>query len=373
MKIEMNVSGTSKSVKMAANVIKPKPIAEEMGGIEINAGADGVVMLKASNGDYELIRRVEANVKEPGKVLLDGKRLAAIFGSVSGETMVIETSEGKPNATLKCGGSRFTVAILPGELPEKQEVDKAEAVTMEIGCVELLDGLSHVRYAMAKEGPRTGLMGVLAQIGNGNVTLVALDGFKMGLVRKACMETNGERDVTIPAEAVNQIAAMCADAGENETVYVEVDEKAIRVTTENAELISSLIAEKFVDYRAVIPRDAATSARFDASMFIAAMKRASIAAPNNLFRLAVRDGEMEISSNDLTKTIAFSEAIPCQKMGGDIETAYNLTYMLETMNAVGTSEAQLDLTGALSPGVVKPVDGGKELHVLLPVRVVGST
>ena len=152
---------------------------------------------------------------------------------------------------------------------------------------------------------------------------------------------------------------------------MEADSKSVHVATESAELNSGLIAGDFMDYKKIIPREWKTSIRFDGSMFYGALKRAEIAASKNkLIKLSIRDGEIRMQSND--PTMSFDEVIPCQKSGDDVDTAYNIRYAMDVVNAIETDEVQLDMNAPTQPGVLKPVDGGKELHILLPVRVVNA-
>lgn len=371
MKIELQAKETSKALKMVTAAIAAKPIVPVMAGIHIQTVDDGQVLLTASNGQYGVQRKLAATVKEAGEATVDGKRLAQMFTSLPGSTITIDAPEGKGNVTIKSGSAKFTTAELTGDMPTRPDVNKEEVATAELNAAELLEGLTRVRYAVSTEMTRMELTGVLVQITGGAVTFVALDGFRMGVCRKMCAETSGERDIIIPAESADQIIAMCQDAAANESVFMEADSKSVHVATESAELNSGLIAGDFMDYKKIIPREWKTSIRFDGSMFYGALKRAEIAASKNkLIKLSIRDGEIRMQSND--PTMSFDEVIPCQKSGDDVDTAYNIRYAMDVVNAIETDEVQLDMNAPTQPGVLKPVDGGKELHILLPVRVVNA-
>lgn len=373
MKIELQAKETSKALKMVTAAIDARPIVPIMAGIRIQTDGDSSVILTASNGQRQVTRRLAATVKEAGEATVDGKKLAQMFNSLPGSTIIMDAPDGKPSMTLKSGSSKFTIALLTGDMPSRPGVNTEEAATAELYAADLLEGLSRVRYAVSTEATRMELTGVYTTISDGTMNFVALDGFRMGVSRKNCAETSGERSVVVPAETVDQIIAMCNDAAPGEFVFVETDSKTIHVQTETADLNSGLIAGEYPDYKKIVPRDSATSIRFDADMLVNALKRADIAASKSkLIKLSVRDGEMQIRSNDPTNTATFDEIIPCQKMGDDVETAYNIRYALDVMNAISTEEVQLDLKTPVSPGLLKPVNGGKELHILLPVRVVNN-
>ena len=367
MKAELWTKETSKALKTVAVAIDARPVIPAAAGIQIDAEPDGTVWLTATNGRYEVRQKVNGNVTEEGRTLLDGKRLVQMFGSMSGESVTIDAGSGKA-ATLKSKGARFTTPEIIGEIPQKQAVNKAVAATAEISALELKQSLENVKYAISIDETRMVLTGVLMQIRDGNVTFVALDGFRMGVSRKTA-ETSNEMDIIIPSGTVTQIIAMCADT--EASVFMETDGKALHVMADNAEITSTLLSGEFMDYKSVIPKDGKTSIRFDRWTFAEALKRAMISASKgNLMKVIIRDGEMEIRSNDPVST--FTEIIPCQKMGEDVETAYNIRYAIDVMNAIHTDDVQLDLSGTSRPGLLKPVDGGKELHVLLPVRVVNE-
>lgn len=367
MKAELWTKESSRALKMVATAIDTRPVTPAAAGIQIDAEADGTVWLTATNGRYEARQKVNGNVTEEGRTLLDGKRLVQMFSSMSGETVTIEAGGGKP-VTLKSRGARFTTPEIAGEMPQKQDVNKEIAATAEISAGELKQSLENVKYAISTDETRMVLTGVLMQIRGGNVTFVALDGFRMGVSRKEA-ETSNEMDIIIPAGTVAQIIALCSET--EASVFMETDGKTLHVVADNAEITSTLLSGEYMDYRSVIPKDSKTSIRFDRWTFVEALKRAIISSSkSNLMKVMIRDGEIEIRANDAVST--FNEIIPCQKTGEDVETAYNVRYAMDVLSAIHTDDVQLDMSGMTRPGLLKPVDGGKELHVLLPVRVVNE-
>ena len=181
MKIEVNAKEMNRALKVVSAALAPRPITPTAAGIQIDAKADEV-FLKATNGQYEICQRVSADVKEEGVLLVDGKRLVQMFGSMNGDAKLEENGS---TATLKNKGAKFTMTVMNGELPNRPAVDKEEAATAEIRAEDLKEALENVKYAISVDGTRMELTGMLMQIRENGVTFVALDGFRMGVVRKA--------------------------------------------------------------------------------------------------------------------------------------------------------------------------------------------
>ncbi len=54
--------------------------------------------------------------------------------------------------------------------------------------------------------------------------------------------------------------------------------------------------------------------------------------------------------------------------GDAIEIAFNVKYMTDVLNVVGTPQVALETRTAMEPGVLKPVGEDGFLHVIMPMH-----
>ena len=62
------------------------------------------------------------------------------------------------------------------------------------------------------------------------------------------------------------------------------------------------------------------------------------------------------------------EEVPIYLEGEAMQISFNAVYLIDALRAIGSDNIYLDLTGPLSPGVLRPVDGDQYLSLVLPVR-----
>lgn len=371
MKFEVNAQGMAKALKTVSAVIPSRPVMAAAAGILLetqDTGADGwVIRVTATNTELEISTSVPAEaVAEEGTALLDGKRLAQAFLSLPNKTAKVEVTSA--NATIRCGASRFTLAQIAAKFPEKKELG-GETTEAHVHAADLLGLIETVKYAIAQTDTRLVLTGMKMELRPNRINAIALDGYRMG-VAKTGAECGNEADVVIPGNSVSLIASVCKNAPDAD-VEIRTDGKALSIDTDGTHVHTVLLAGAFINYRDIIPTDYQTSIRFGRADMQDVLRRASIVGnKNNLVRVTIADGSVVIESND--DSDSFREEIAVQKTGEDLQTAYNARYLSDALGAVAGDELQLDLSGATKPGVLKPVGTGKELHIVLPVRIVSG-
>ena len=371
MKFEVNAQGMAKALKTVAAVIPSRPVMAATEGILLeteDTGAEGwVIRVTATNTEVEISTSVPAEaVIEEGTALLDGKRLAQAFQSLPNKTAKVEVTSA--NATIRCGASRFTLAQIAAKFPEKKELggDTTEA---HVHAADLLRLIETVKYAIAQNDTRMALTGMKWELRPDRINAIALDGYRMG-VAKTGAECQSEANLVVPAPTASLIASVCKSAPDADAV-IRTDGKAICADCAGTHIYSILFSGEYIDYRALIPTEYNTGIRFQRADFQDALHRANVVGnANNLVKLTITDTQVVIEAND--ESNSFREEVPAMKNGADLRTAYNSRYLADALGAVAGDELQLDLSGATKPGVLKPVGTGKELHIVLPVRIVSG-
>ena len=54
--------------------------------------------------------------------------------------------------------------------------------------------------------------------------------------------------------------------------------------------------------------------------------------------------------------------------GTPVEIAFNVKYMIDVLNVLGTPQVAIETTSAMEPGVIKPVGETKFTHVIMPMH-----
>jgi DNA polymerase-3 subunit beta len=63
------------------------------------------------------------------------------------------------------------------------------------------------------------------------------------------------------------------------------------------------------------------------------------------------------------------DEIDASLQGPEITIGFNSKYLIDVLNALGSDECALDLSGELDPGVVRPVGRKDFIGVIMPMRI----
>ena len=110
VKFQVNRDVFSEAVSFAVKLLPQRTTLPILSGILIQANADGLVL---SSFDYEVSSQTEiqADVEEPGTVLVSGRLLAEIAGRLPNAPVRVSTEDAR--ISVNCGSSNFTLLSMP--------------------------------------------------------------------------------------------------------------------------------------------------------------------------------------------------------------------------------------------------------------------
>jgi DNA polymerase-3 subunit beta len=140
---------------------------------------------------------------------------------------------------------------------------------------------------------------------------------------------------------------------------------------EGTELVSRLIDGQFPNYQQVLPASYATRALVDREDLLKAVRLSALIASSaaNVVKLRVGDEGSAGITIAAAADVGDTEGEVESAIEGDAVTiAFNARYLVEALQNVEGDQLALEMSGPLSPGVLKPVDDPDYVHVIMPVR-----
>lgn len=285
------------------------------------------------------LRRVAMPVAEIGRVLTGP---AAVAGAViDGHLRRLETGLADAQREL----SRVRVLIEPEESP---------MTTCTVASAELADALNSVRYAAGSDPELPMLAGVLVELGEGHVRLVATDRYRLAVAAAPAVLTVGAAVRAIaPTTLVDQVSALLDAAG---TVDVAIDAERITVRAGGREVSATALPYDFPDYRRLLPADATRQ------------------VPVNAFQLredlaAAGVGSVAVLSVGTDGTVGVETGAP---VAGAARIGVNPQFLSQALAAAGDRRLMLEVREPAQPMVLRPVHGGSMYSLLMPVRLDGA-
>jgi DNA polymerase III subunit beta len=249
--------------------------------------------------------------------------------------------------------------------------------------------IQSVVFAAAPDDSRPVLSGVLFTLKDGQLTLAAADGFRLA-VRSAELTDPGVEggqpsaplQMIVPAKTLTEVARVLTDGEEQvEIAATPTRNQVMFRQAARAEIVSRLIEGQFPDYHKILPRQHTTRAVVNTSEFLRATRAASVFARDNsmIVKLEVTPGPEELIPGRLNVTATSAEVgdnageVDASVEGGESQIAFNGRYLRDALEAIGTAQAALEISGPSSPGVIRPVgEQNGYLHVIMPMQVSGG-
>jgi DNA polymerase-3 subunit beta len=273
-----------------------------------------------------------------------------------------DASQGK----ILAGSAAFTLRVLPHEdFPALPTLD--DATTGVLDAKQFLLAVTQVVRAASHDEARPILTGVLVEIAEGKLTMVATDSYRLAVRTLPWSGTIAEpiRRV-IPGRALAE-AARAADS-ESE-VRLSLSETQAGVEAGGRRLTTRLIEGEFPNWRQLIPDQQPNRLRIDREAFAESVRRVGILAQQGVpVRLELAEGGVKLSAGtqDLGDAVEHVEAA----FEGEATTvAFNPGYLSEGIAAVEGTEAQLSVRDGLKPALLRAPEDEAFLYLLMPVRI----
>ena len=350
--------------------------------------------LSATNLDLGITTWVTANVEEEGTVTVPARLLTDLVNSMPvGQNVELHEEEKNRTLTVTCQQSRAQVrGIDPEEFPPMPTAEDQPTVSLDQAlCKELIN---QVAFGAARDDTRPVLAGVSLELDEAQITMASSDGFRL-VMRDATLEQEVADPVKIivPARALQELVRVLGDDEGAVEMTVTPNRSQVLFRTGDVNLVSRLIEGQFPNVRNFVPKSYATKVVVARQAFADAMRRVSLFAREsaNVVRLEVEAGEtgeglnpgrlmIEAQAQDLGES---HDELDASIEGESTHLAFNAEYLNEFANALagGTIDPETDklkdidevvveITGPLSPGVVRGGGLSDYLHVIMPMHTV---
>ncbi|MEV8436307.1 DNA polymerase III subunit beta [Actinosynnema sp. NPDC051121] len=378
MKIRVERDGLADAVAWVARSLPSRPPVAVLGGILLDAGAeDGSgEALTVSGFDYEVSAQcgVPATIADGGKALVSGRLLADITKALPNHPVEIAVDGSR--MTISCGSARFSLPTMPVE--DYPQLPSMPQLAGELPGEVFGEAVAQVAVAAGKDDTLPMLTGVRLEIGEGKVTLVATDRFRLAM-REFPWEPDeslGEVAVLVPAKTLNDSAKTLGASGAKIELSLAANDGLLGLSATARRTTTRLLDADFPKYRQLLPTEHTAAAIIEVDALVQAIKRVSLVAERGTqVRLEFVDNGLRLSAGGDDEGSA-EEELPVEYTGDPVTIAFNPTYLLEGLQAVRTPRAHLSFTTPSRPALLKPVDEDGNvapgyLYLLMPVRLPG--
>ncbi len=350
-------------VQRAVSLKNPLPI---LGGIKFETENERVV-LSATDLEMGIRCSFNAEITESGSSVLPAKVISELIRRLPDLPIFIESDSLTGSTTVKYGQSEASINGYPVEEFPDFPMPESEIKFILPGAV-LKDMVRQVVYAAATDENRPVFTGVLLEAGGGEMSMVATDTHRLAW-RKINLEEYQDLNINliIPGKTLNELVKISGSAEQN--IQITVTENQVLFNNGDVCLISRLIGGQFPNYRQVIPGEYISRIRVSTRELAEATERAALLTRDGspIIRLKISDNTLVVSVN--TEAGRVREEIPIYQEGEPLQFAFNARYLSDALKMIGSEDVNIEFTGPLSPGILRPVSDIEYLSLLLPVRL----
>ena len=356
------------AVTTAGRVVAAKSSMVALEGVLLEA-ADGCLRVSGYNLETGITTTVEATVPQTGSIILPARLFSEIIRKLPDDIVSIATEGNKVH--IDCGFTSFDImGSSAEEFPELPTVDEGNRLAVTQGTLHAM--ISRVIFAVSDSESRPVHTGALFEVAEDELTMVAVDGYRLALRREKILRKEGSEQFSfvVPGAALNEVDKICADSDGGVTITGGT--RHLTFAIGSTLLVARRLEGEFLNYRQTIPSNNSISLEVDTAALQMSIDRASLIINEKLkspLRCKFDNGSLSITSRT-----AIGSVFDCCPITGDgkgLEIGFNNRFLLEAIKAAPADRIRMELNTPTSPCLILPKTGEPDsfLYMVLPVRL----
>lgn len=334
---------------------------------------DGRLEITAS--DQELTLRtaleVESSVSD-GSIAIPARQMMDLLKALPDRPVSIKTTSDGTFACDWTNGNSSLPYFPAADYPEIKGVGD-EATTASFPSKVLAEGISSTIYATADDEIRPTMNGIFFDMDIDSATLVATDSHKLICYTTKEAKVSGKSSFILhkkPAAVLKSVLDR-----DDTDVKVAFDSSTVVFTFGETMMVCRLIVGKFPEYRRVIPQNNANILRIDRNQLLATVRRVAVCAnkASNHIKLDLRQGQAEITSQDLGFALAAYEKLECDYNGDPVSIGFKSSFLIEILSNMACETVVMKFADGRRAALIVPSEedeeSGKICAILMPIMV----
>jgi DNA polymerase III subunit beta len=357
-----------KAISSVNGAVEKKNTIPVLQNIKIEAKNDHVTLL-ATDMDILVTSNFESDMKKSGATTVPAQMFFDIVRKIPDGSKIMISQEAPTTLQIKSGKSKYSLpCIEASEFPNLSEGELGEEI--EIDAEKMSKMIDKTRFAISNDESRYYLNGLFLQgfkkDSGFELRTVATDGHRLGLSFLPAENIKTPFGVILPKKSVAEIRRLIDG---KKSAKIAVSRVKIKVTTDNATIVSKLIDGDFPDYDKVVPKNNTQIAVINKRDFFDCVDRVSTVAndKHRSIKVVLENGKMnlQVSTND--GSFAYEE-LDINYSGERIEAGFNSRYLLDIIGQIDKEELLMRFKDGNSPALIE----AKEMNsvfVIMPVRI----
>lgn len=349
-------------VQIVQNIVSSKVTLPILSNILLEVrGAK--LRLNTTDLDIGISCEIPVDIIEEGAITIPAKRFGDIVRELPSGDITISV---KKNNQVDIEGKqcRFKLGGLPkDEFPKFPEFKDKEAILIEQSTFKEM--LRLTSFAVSHEESRYVLNGILIEISDNIIRIVATDGRRLAKIEKKLPAVlKKEVAVIVPIKAVQEISRNLQEEG---TLSLMIGANQVLFDINGVLIATRIIEGEFPNYNQVIPKPAKNRITMNTQDVLSSIRRANLLSTPDFQAV-----KFEIFANKLvisksTPDVGESrEVIPVEYDGEEMMVGFNPQLLIDFLKNINDEHVHMEILGTDKPTVMRLQD---YLYLALPMRI----
>jgi len=371
MKLELTRKDFLKSWSIAERFTEPKSSRAALTGVLVNTDEAGQVFLEASNSKTSVKCKADGvNVLEAGTAIIPTLIFSDMLKKAVADNVTVEINSNFGLLKSEKSKTKFTI-ISASEFPHLTHSDDSEIIcTLKAEDLEqlIIEGSS----ASSKPADFPKYYGTcLFRTQEGEIKVVATDGKRLSLSRKACETIGKDTDLILPSPEMKELArTIHSYAGKD--IQISANNANVWFSVEDIEFSIRQVDTSFPHYERILNDVVEASLKVNSGDLISALERVDIIAKTTVTHIMALslnpNGEIKITARSPENGIA-SEEFLADINGKNMLIGFNIDYFMDGLRALGNGNINIEFSGEESQARMKRENSGDFLYMLMPARL----
>ena len=362
MKIKVSKESLAQGIQTVQGVVSTKITLPILSNILIETNKNSL-KLNATDLDIGVSCEIPVETLEEGAITVPAKRFSDIIKELPSGDIQIHVKKNN-QVDIEGVNCRFKLIGLPkDEFPKFPEFKDRDEIKVKQAVFK--DMLRLTSFAVSHEESRYILNGILIEVSDGKIRMVATDGRRLAKIEKK-IETSVKEDIQIiiPIKAIQEISRNLSEEGDVSFI-VGANQVLFNI---NGTLIAARVIEgEFPNYNQVIPKPVDQRIKMNTQDLLSSIRRANLLATPDFqaVKFEVFSDKMVISKS--TPDIGESrEEINVDYGGNELVVGFNPQFLIDFLKNINDEEINMELLGVDKPAVMRMDD---YLYLALPMRI----
>ena len=327
---------------------------------------DSLLELTGYNLEMGIRTTISVRSEDKGSFIVNARLFSEMIKKMPADEVLVDVSESY-QVTVSGGVTKYNLFATGAEdYPELPA--KGEETKIPVSQPVLKEMINQTKFAVAVIDTKPILKGELFDIENGQLTMAAIDGYRLA-VRYEPVKFAESIKFVVPSKTLTEIQGLLSDNDE-ETVNIYPSRKHIIFEIGGYMVYSRLLEGEFHPYKSAIPTSSTTDVIVDRKELISTLERAMLLinerSPSPVRCYFEND---HIRINCSTALGKITDEISADIAGPVIEIGFKCRYLLDPLKVINDDKVKLQMGGSLLPMKIVPVEGEGYTYLVLPVRL----